>query len=81
MPLNWNFPKGQTPVRLGSIQGGNVKTPSEAGVMGGRGNKADSNATSVKDRGATYILRRLKRDRPSALKDVIAKQKRWIEQL
>jgi len=38
------------------------KTRAEAGAMGGRGNKAGSDTTSFKDRGSSYIGRRLARD-------------------
>lgn len=43
----------------------------EAGAKGGRGNKAGSNATGFDDRGATYALRRLKRDRPDLAEKVV----------
>jgi hypothetical protein len=41
-----------------------LDTHAEAGAKGGRGNKADSNTTSFIDRGASYLVRRLKRDYP-----------------
>lgn len=46
-------------------------TMEEAGAKGGRGKKADSNTTSF-NRGATYSLKRLKRDRPDLADKVIA---------
>jgi hypothetical protein len=42
-----------------------------AGAKGGRGHKASSNTTGF-DRGSTYLLRRLKRDRPDLAERVIA---------
>jgi hypothetical protein len=47
-------------------------TPSEAGAKGGRGRKADSNATGFVGRGSTYALKRLKRDRPDLFQRVVA---------
>lgn len=46
-------------------------THSEAGSQGGRGHKADSDAMSFSDRGSTYQLRRLKRDRPELAEKVV----------
>jgi hypothetical protein len=44
----------------------------EAGAKGGRGKKANSNTTSFSDRGSTYALRRLKREKPKLAEQVIA---------
>ena len=49
----------------------------EIGIEGGkpgpgRGNKTDSDATRFKDRGQSYLLRRLARDRPDILERVKA---------
>jgi hypothetical protein len=54
-------------------------THAKAGAKGGRGKKANegtikagSNTTSFQERGTTYQLRRLKRDRPDLAKKVVA---------
>lgn len=46
-------------------------TLAEAGAKGGRGKKASSNTTGFVDRGATYLLKRLKRDRPDLFQQVL----------
>lgn len=51
---------------------GALHSHEEAGALGGRGKKACSNAMGFSsDRGATYTLRRLKRDKPELAKRVI----------
>lgn len=44
----------------------------EAGAIGGRGHKASSVTTGFKGRGATYQLKRLKRDRPDLADKVVS---------
>lgn len=47
-------------------------THADAGAKGGRGKKASSNATGfTQERGATYTLKRLKRDRPDLFQQVL----------